>query len=66
MRFCGCEISVQEVRLAVVYFDDNAQFAKMPLMKTRIEISDDTNDEEVKACLAEMQTFADGHKSIPL
>lgn len=62
MRICGCEISAQEVRLAVVYYDDNAQFAKLPLMKTRIEISDDTNDEEVKACLAEMQIFADEHK----
>ena len=62
MRICGCEISAQEVRLAVVYYDDNAQIAKLPLATTRIEISDDTLDEDVKSCLAEMQAFADAHK----
>ncbi|MEY8120279.1 DUF3010 family protein [Falsihalocynthiibacter sp. BN13B15] len=62
MRICGCEISAQEVRLAVVYYDEDGQPAKLPIGTTRIEISDDTSDAELKFCLAQLQAFADEHK----
>lgn len=62
MRICGCEISAQEVRVAVVYYDQEGQIAKLPIMTTRIEIADDTSDADVKSCLAEMQAFANEHK----
>lgn len=58
MRVCGCEISAQEVRVAVVYHDEEGQLAKLPLKTTRIEVSDDTSDDDLKSCLAEMQAFA--------
>ena len=62
MRVCGCEIAAQEVRVAVVTFDDAGQVAKLPMAKTRIEISDDTSDADLKSCLAEMQAFAIEHE----
>lgn len=62
MRICGCEISAQEVRLAVVYHDEAGRISKLPLKTTRIEISDDTSDGDVKSCLAEMQAFAIEHQ----
>lgn len=62
MRICGCEISAQEVRLAVVYHDEAGRIAKLPLVTTRIEISDDTSDADIKSCLAEMQAFAIEHQ----
>ncbi|MDP2520848.1 DUF3010 family protein [Shimia thalassica] len=62
MRVCGCEISAQEVRVAVVYYDEDGQITKLPVAQTRIEIADDTSDEDLKSCLAEMQAFAVEHE----
>ncbi|WP_435140191.1 DUF3010 family protein [Pseudopelagicola sp. nBUS_19] len=62
MRVCGCEISAQEVRVAVVLYDEGGQVAKLPIATTRIEISDDTSDADLKSCLAEMQGFAVEHE----
>lgn len=62
MRVCGCEISAKEVRVALVYRDESGKPAKIPLRLTRIEISDDTSDDDIRSCLAEMQAFAAQHK----
>jgi len=58
MRVCGCEISAQEVRLAVVYRDDEGYVAKLPLKTTRIELKDDTSEADLRSFLASLGEFA--------
>lgn len=58
MRVCGCEISAQEVRLAVVYWDDEGNVAKLPLKTTRIELKDDTSEADLRSFLASLGEFA--------
>ena len=58
MRICGCEISAQEVRLAVVYRDDEGNVAKLPLKTTRIELKDDTSEADLRSFLASLHEFA--------
>ncbi|WIY27541.1 DUF3010 family protein [Parasedimentitalea psychrophila] len=58
MRVCGCEISAQEVRLAVVYFDDEGKILKLPLKITRIELKDDTSEADLRSFLASLHEFA--------
>ena len=58
MRVCGCEISAQEVRLAVVYRDDEDNVAMLPLKTTRIDLADDTSEADLRSFLASLQEFA--------
>ena len=62
MRVCGCEISAQEVRLAVVYRDDGGNVAKLPLKTTRIELKDDTSEVDLRSFLASLGEFARDNK----
>jgi hypothetical protein len=41
MRICGCEISAQEVRLAVVQLNDEKNVGLLRIKKTRIKLKDD-------------------------
>ena len=43
MRVCGCEISAQEVRLAVVELNDEQNVELLWIKKTRIELKDDAD-----------------------
>ena len=58
MRVCGCEISAQEVRLAVVYRDDEGNVAMLPLKTTRIELENDTSEVDLRSFLASLHEFA--------
>jgi hypothetical protein len=58
MRVCGCEISAQEVRLAVVYRDDEDNVAMLPLKTTRIDLADDTSEADLRSFLASLHEFA--------
>ena len=58
MRICGCEISAQEVRLAVVYLDDENNIEMLRLKTTRIELADDTSEADLRSFLADLQEFA--------
>jgi hypothetical protein len=58
MRVCGCEISAHEVRLAVVYRDDEGNVAMLPLKTTRIELEDDTSEADLRSFLASLHEFA--------
>ncbi|MFA3919108.1 DUF3010 family protein [Ruegeria hyattellae] len=58
MRVCGCEISAQEVRLAVVYQDEEGNVAMLPLKTTRIELEDDTSEADLRSFLASLHEFA--------
>ncbi len=62
MRVCGCEISAQEVRLAVVQLDDLGKVEMLRLKTTRIEIADDTSETDLRALLASLQAFAREHQ----
>ena len=61
MRVCGCEISAQEVRLAVVQLDDEGKIEMLRLKTTRIELADDTSESDLRAFLASLQDFAREH-----
>jgi hypothetical protein len=58
MRICGCEISAQEVRLAVVYLNDENNIEILRLKTTRIELADDTSEADLRSFLADLQEFA--------
>ena len=58
MRVCGCEISAQEVRLAVVELNDEQNVELLRLKKTRIELKDDTSEENLRLFLAALQDFS--------
>ena len=58
MRVCGCEISAQEVRLAVVELNDEQNVELLRIKKTRIELKDDTSVENLRLFLAALQEFS--------
>lgn len=62
MTVCGCEISAQEVRLAVVHLDDEGKIEMLRLNTTRIELADDTSEADLRAFQAELQAFAREHE----
>ncbi|WP_107495384.1 DUF3010 family protein [Thalassobius sp. I31.1] len=62
MRVCGCEISAQEVRLAVVHLDDDGKVEMLRLKTTRIELSDDTSQADLRSFQTALQEFAREHK----
>lgn len=49
MRVCGCEISAQEVRLAVVQLNDEGKIEMLRLKTTRIELADDTSEADLRS-----------------
>ncbi|PTX73293.1 DUF3010 family protein [Sulfitobacter mediterraneus] len=58
MRACGCEISAQQVRLAVVQLNDEGQVEMLRLKTTRIELADDTSEADLRSFQAALQAFA--------
>jgi len=62
MRVCGCEISAQEVRLAVVYLNDEDNMEMLRLKATRIELEDDTSEADLRSFLADLQEFCREHE----
>ena len=58
MRICGCEISAQEVRLAVVELNDEQNVELLRIKQTRIELKDDTSEENLRSFLAALQEFS--------
>lgn len=58
MRVCGCEISAQEVRLAVVQLNGEGDVEMLRLKTTRIELADDTSEADLRDFLASLQEFA--------
>lgn len=62
MRVCGCEISAKEVRLAVVYLNDESNLEMLRLKTTRIELVDDTSEADLRSFLADLQAFSQEHK----
>jgi hypothetical protein len=62
MRVCGCEISASEVRLAVVYLNDEGNVEMLRLKTTRIELEDDTSEADLRSCLADLQEFSREHE----
>ena len=48
MRVCGCEISAQEVRLAVVQLNDEQNLELLRIKTTRIELKDDTSEADLR------------------
>ncbi len=62
MRVCGCEISAQEVRLAVVYLNDDGDMEMLRLKATRIELEDDTYEADLRSFLADLQEFSREHE----
>lgn len=62
MRICGCEISAKEVRLAVVYLNDECNLEMLRLKTTRVELEDDTSEAELRSFLADLQEFSREHE----
>jgi hypothetical protein len=62
MRVCGCEISAQEVRLAVVELNDEQNVELLRIKKTRIELKDDTSEENLRSFLAALHEFSQDNK----
>lgn len=58
MKVCGCEISAQEVRLAVVYLNDDGDVELLRLKTTRLELEDDTSEADLRLLLATLHEFA--------
>ena len=58
MRVCGCEISANEVRLAVAYQDDEGGVEMLRLKKTRVVLEDDTSEADLRSVLADLQHFS--------
>ena len=57
MRVCGCEISGQEVRLAVVQLNDEGKVEMLRPKTTRIELGDDTSEADLRSFLAALHKF---------
>ena len=62
MKVCGCEISAQEVRLAVVHLSDEGDMEMLRLKATRIELEDDTSEVDLRSFLADLQEFSREHE----
>ena len=62
MRVCGCEISAQEVRLAVVHLNDEDKIEMLRLKTTRIELGDDTSESDLRAFQAALHAFSREHE----
>ncbi|MFK7880667.1 DUF3010 family protein [Roseobacter sp.] len=62
MKICGCEISAKEVRLAVVYLNDESNLEMLRLKTTRIELEDDTSEADLRSFLADLQAFSREHE----
>jgi hypothetical protein len=58
MRICGCEISAQEVRLAVVELNADRKLELLRLKTTRIELKDDTSEVDLRSFLAALHAFS--------
>lgn len=58
MRICGCDISGQEVRLAVVYLNDEGNVEMLRPDTTRIKLDDDTSEVALRLCLAALHAFS--------
>ena len=58
MRVCGCEISAQEVRLAVVHLDDEGKVEMLRPKTTRIELGDDTSEADLRSFMAALHEFS--------
>ena len=58
MTVCGCEISAQEVRLAVVHLNDDGNVEMVRLKTTRIELADDTSEADLRRFLAALNAFS--------
>ncbi|WP_170507271.1 DUF3010 family protein [Ruegeria arenilitoris] len=58
MRVCGCELSAQEVRLAVVDLDDEGKVEMLRPKTTRIELEDDTSEADLRSFMAALDEFA--------
>ncbi len=58
MRICGCEISAQEARLAVVHLNDVGSVEMLRLKTTRIELEDDTSEADLRSFLAALHEFS--------
>ena len=58
MRVCGCEISANEVRLAVVHRAVEGNIEIRRLNTTRIELEDDTSEADLRSFLAALQEFS--------
>ena len=58
MRVCGCEISAQEVRLAVLHLNDEGNVEMLRLKTTRIELEDDTSEADLRLFLATLHEFS--------
>ena len=58
MVVCGCEISAKEVRLAVVHLNDDGNVEMHRLKTTRIELEDDTSEDDLRSFLAALHDFA--------
>jgi hypothetical protein len=58
MRVCGCEISAQEVRLAVVYLNDEGNVEMLRPRTTRIRLEDDTSEADLRSFLAALYEFS--------
>ena len=58
MRVCGCEISAQEVRLAVVQLNDERNVELLRIKTTRIELKDDTSEADLRLFLAALHEFS--------
>ncbi|PYG25081.1 DUF3010 family protein [Pelagimonas varians] len=62
MRACGCEISAQEVRLAVVQLNDEGAVEMLRLKTTRIELADDTSEADLRSFQAALHEFSREHQ----
>ncbi|MEP1423357.1 MAG: DUF3010 family protein [Tateyamaria sp.] len=58
MRVCGCGISAQEVRLAVVQLNDEGKVEMLRPKTTRIELEDDTSEADLRSFMASLHEFA--------
>ena len=58
MTVCGCEISAQEVRLAVVHLNDEGNVEMLRLKTTRIELVDDTSEADLRSFQAALHEFS--------
>lgn len=62
MRVCGCEISAQEVRLAVIQLNDEGKIEMLRLKTIRIELADDTSEADLRAFQSALYAFSREHE----
>jgi hypothetical protein len=51
MRVCGCEISAEEVRLALVELNGKRNVELLRIKTARIELKDDTSEADLRLFL---------------